>query len=109
MRPSWTAYVKDYLAKKAKPSWAKEAERLLRVEVVPEFGNKRLGDLTDDDIHKLLKEIAEGAPITANRTFAVSKTLSLDDVSRWRQAHKDVAMRRRRDAYGGAPAGANSR
>jgi integrase len=69
------AYVKDYLAKKAKPSWAKEAERLLRVEVVPKFGKKRLGDLTDDDIHKLLKEIAERAPITANRTFAVFRKL----------------------------------
>jgi integrase len=68
-------YVKDYLAKKAKPSWAKEAERLLRVEVIPKFGNKRLGDLTDDDIHKLLKEIAERAPITANRTFAVFRKL----------------------------------
>jgi integrase len=69
------AYVKDYLAKKAKPSWAKEAERLLRVEVVPKFGKKRLGDLSDDDIHKLLKEIAERAPITANRTFAVFRKL----------------------------------
>jgi integrase len=69
------AYVKDYLAKKAKPSWAKEAERLLRVEVIPKFGNKRLGDLKDDDIHKRLKEIAERAPITANRTFAVFRKL----------------------------------
>jgi integrase len=68
-------YVKDYLAKKAKPSWAKEAERLLRVEVIPKFGNKRLGDLNDDDIHKRLKEIAERAPITANRTFAVFRKL----------------------------------
>src|SRR5271155_3056804 len=65
------AYVKDYLAKNAKPSWANEAERLLRVEVLPKFGKKRLGDLTDDDVHKLLKEIAQRAPITANRTFAV--------------------------------------
>jgi integrase len=69
------AYVKDYLGKKAKPSWAKEAERLLRVEVVPKFGKRRLGDLTDDDIHKLLKEIAGRAPITANRTFAVFRKL----------------------------------
>ena len=69
------AYVKDYLGKKAKPSWAKEAERLLRVEVVPKFGKKHLGDLTDDDIHKLLKEIAERAPITVNRTFAVFRKL----------------------------------
>ena len=35
------AYVKDYLGKNSKPSWAKEAERLLRVEVVPKFGKKR--------------------------------------------------------------------
>ena len=69
------AYVKSYLAKKAKPSWAKEAERLLRVEILPKFGKKRLGDLTDDDVHKLLKEIAERAPITANRTFAVFRKL----------------------------------
>ena len=69
------AYVKDYLAKNAKPSWAKEAERLLRVEVLPKFGKKRLGDLTDGDIHKLLKEIAQRAPITANRTFAVFRKL----------------------------------
>lgn len=69
------AYVKDYLAKRAKPSWAKEAERLLRVEVLPKFGMKRLGELTDDSIHKLLKDIAERAPITANRTFAVFRKL----------------------------------
>jgi integrase len=69
------AYVKDYLGKKAKPAWAKEAERLLRVEVVPKFGKKRLGEITDDDVHKLLKEIAGRAPITANRTFAVFRKL----------------------------------
>jgi integrase len=69
------AYVKDYLVKNAKPLWAKEAERLLRVEVVPKFGKKRLGELSGDDIYKLLKEIAARAPITANRTFAVFRKL----------------------------------
>jgi integrase len=69
------AYVKDYLAKKAKPSWAKEAERLLRVEIVTKFGKKRLGEITDDNVHKLLKEIAGRAPITANRAFAVFRKL----------------------------------
>jgi len=57
------------------PSRSKEAERLLRVEVLPKFGKKRLGEITDDDIHKLLKEIARRAPITANRTFAVFRKL----------------------------------
>jgi integrase len=69
------AYVADYLAKKAKPSWAKEAGRLLRVEVVPKFGKRRLGEITDDDVHRLLKDIAKRAPITANRTFAVFRKL----------------------------------
>jgi integrase len=69
------AYVKDYLAKRAKPSWAKEAARLLRREIIPVFGKKRLGELTDDHIYKLLKDISERAPITANRTFAVFRKL----------------------------------
>jgi integrase len=69
------AYVKNYLSKKAKPSWAKEAERLLRVEVLPKFGKKRLGEITGDNVHRLLKDIAERAPITANRTFAVLRKL----------------------------------
>jgi hypothetical protein len=49
------AYVKNYLSKKAKPSWAKEAERLLRVEVLPKFGKKRLGEITGDNVHRLLR------------------------------------------------------
>ena len=69
------SYVKEYLGKNAKPSWAKEAARLLHVEVVPKFGKKRLGEITDDNVHKLLKEIAGRAPITANRTFAVFRKL----------------------------------
>jgi integrase len=69
------AYVKNYLSKKAKPSWAKEAERLLRVEVLPKFGKKRLGEITDDNVHNLLRDIAKRAPITANRTFAVLRKL----------------------------------
>ena len=34
------AYVREYLAKRAKPSWAKEAARVLRVEVLPKFGGE---------------------------------------------------------------------
>src|SRR5271166_5034854 len=35
------SFVEKYLPKECKPSWAKEAERLLRVEIVPKFGKKR--------------------------------------------------------------------
>ena len=69
------AFVKKHLGVKAKPSWAKEAERLLRVEIVPKLGKKRLGELTDKDVTNLLEGIAERAPTTANRTFAVFRKM----------------------------------
>jgi integrase len=68
-------FIRKYLAKKAKPSWAKEAERLLRVEIVPKFGKKRLGEITRADVRRLLDDIAQRAPITANRTLAVFRKL----------------------------------
>ena len=69
------AFVKKHLAPKTKPSWAHEAERLLRVEIVAKWGKRRLGDVTAKDVDKLLGEIAERAPITANRTLAVFRKL----------------------------------
>jgi integrase len=69
------AYVAKYLTRKCKPSWAKEAERLLRVEVVPVFGKRRLGEIEDRDVHALLVVIAERAPRTSNLVFAVFRKL----------------------------------
>jgi len=70
------AFVTLHLGATAKPSWAKEAERLLRVEVIPKFGKKRLGEITGDGVHNLLRDIAKrGAPITANRTFSVFRKM----------------------------------
>ena len=69
-------FVKKHLAKKSKPSWAKEGERLLRVEIVPTLGKRRLGEITRADVRRRLEEIADrGAPITANRTLAVFRKL----------------------------------
>jgi integrase len=68
-------FVQKHLAKKTKPSWAKEAERLLRVEIIPTFGRKRLGEITRADVRRRLDDIAERAPITANRTLAVFRKL----------------------------------
>ncbi|MGO8739255.1 tyrosine-type recombinase/integrase [Rhodoblastus sp.] len=70
------SFVTRHLAKNVKPSWAKEAERLLRVEIIPIFGKRRLGDITPRDVDKLLSEIAERAPITANRALAVFRKMS---------------------------------
>ena len=68
-------FVKKHLAKKSKPSWAKEGERLLRVEIVPTLGKRRLGEITRADVRRRLEEIAERAPITANRALAIFRKL----------------------------------
>ena len=62
-------------AKQWKPSWAKEAERLLRVEVVAKWGNRRLADITDDDVKRLVQAIAKRAPTTGNRVLAILRGL----------------------------------
>jgi integrase len=68
-------FVAKHLKVKAKPSWAKEAERLLRVEIIPTFGGRRLGEITRADVRRRLEDIAERAPITANRALAVFRKL----------------------------------
>ena len=68
-------FVQKHLAKKAKPSWAKEAERLLRVEIVSKWGERKLGEIKRADVRRLLEDIAERAPITANRTLATFRKL----------------------------------
>jgi integrase len=69
------SFVQKHLAKKTKPSWAKEAERLLRVEIVGKWGKRNLAEITRTDVRRLLDDIAERAPITANRTLAVFRKL----------------------------------
>ena len=57
-------------------SWAKESERLIRTEINPKLGQKRLGDVRRDDVHVLLDGIVDrGAPIVANRVLAVFRRL----------------------------------
>ena len=75
-------FVQKHLAKKTKPSWAKEAERLLRVEIIPTFGRKRLGEVTRVEVRRLLEDIAERAPTTARLTHAVFRKLCNWAVSR---------------------------
>ena len=69
-------FVKKYLAKKSKPSWAKEGERLLRVEIIPSLGKAEARRNHARRRRRRLEEIADrGAPITANRTLAVFRKL----------------------------------
>ena len=93
-------YIAKYLAKKCKPSWAKEAERLLRVEVVPKFGKKRLGEIED-----ARRPRAFGGDRRARRAAhfqpglrGAPQTMQLGDDARRRQADQDLALRRRQSA-----------
>jgi integrase len=68
---------KDYIehhAKVNKRSW-QEDERILRVNVLPVLGAAKADGVHRCDIVRLLDPIAERAPIMANRTLAVVRTM----------------------------------
>jgi integrase len=57
-------------------SWAAERERLLRVEVLPKIGRKRIGDVTKTDIIGLLEGMVDrGSAVNANRLLAVLRRM----------------------------------
>ena len=73
------ALAADYLKKHARKfkKSAHEDERMLRVNVLPSWGDRSVRDLTRRDVRALVEDIAERAPIMANRTLAlVSKMLN---------------------------------
>jgi integrase len=71
-----TLFVDRYARRSAGTLWARETERLLKVEVIPKLGAKRLGVLTRADVHGLLDAIVDrGSPYTANRTLAVLRRM----------------------------------
>jgi integrase len=66
------AFIEKYLKRHVGPGWAREAERLLKVEIIPKLGAIRLGEVKRADALDILDEIVDrGAPFTANRTLAV--------------------------------------
>ena len=77
--------VSEYLEKWAKPrkrSW-REDERILNKEVIPFWGRRKAKDIHRRDVILLLDGIIErGAPIQANRTFAVARKMFNFAVSR---------------------------
>ena len=69
-------FVERYVRPNVGDAWARETERLLKMEIVPKLGAKRLGDVKRSDVHDLLDGIVDrGAPIIANRTLAVFRRL----------------------------------
>jgi integrase len=70
------SFVERYVRRNVGASWARETERLLRVEVIPKIGGRRIGEVSRADIHKLLDEMVDrGSPINANRLLAVLRRM----------------------------------
>lgn len=68
----------EYLEKWAKPRKrsAAEDERILKKDVLPEWGKRKARDITRRDVITLLDGIIErGAPIQANRTLALLRKM----------------------------------
>ena len=83
MQPLAAVFVEKHAKRKAGALWAAETERLLRVEIFPKLGARRLAEVTKAHTHDLLDEIVErGSPTTANRALAVLKKLGNWSVER---------------------------
>lgn len=62
-------------AKRHKKSW-REDERMLRKDVLPDWGNRKAQSIKRRDVIALLDQIVErGSPVTANRTFEVIRRM----------------------------------
>jgi integrase len=91
-RDSVAAIAERFIAKhvrpKTRPASAYEMERLLRVEIVPKLGNRRLAEVTRADVRQLVEDIADrGAPIVANRTLGLLRLLC-----NWARAQDIIAV-----------------
>ncbi|MBV8103836.1 MAG: tyrosine-type recombinase/integrase [Hyphomicrobiales bacterium] len=78
-----SAFVEKHAKRKAGALWAAEMQRLLRVEILPKLGAKRLDEITKAQVHDLLDDIVDrGSPTTANRSLAVLRKLGNWSVER---------------------------
>ena len=70
------SYVERYVKRNVGDGWGREIERLLKVEILPEIGNKHIADVGKRHILDLLDGIVDrGSPITANRTLAALRRM----------------------------------
>jgi integrase len=70
------SFVERYVKRHVGDGWGHETERLLKVEIIPVIGDKRIGDVRKRDVLDLLDGVVDrGSPITANRTLAVLRRL----------------------------------
>ena len=68
-----TEYLERH-AKRHKRSW-KEDERIINAEVLPRWRQRLIKQLTRSDVRDLIEEIADRAPIMANRVLALVRKM----------------------------------
>lgn len=73
------ALAQDYLAKHARrhkrKSSADEDERMLNADVLPQWGDRSVRELTRRDVRALVDRVAARAPVGANRVLAVVRKM----------------------------------
>ena len=75
--PTVAEFAEEYLKKWARPKKksAAEDERCLNKNVIPIIGRRKMKDVTRTEIINLIDDIAERAPIMANRTLALIRKM----------------------------------
>lgn len=69
-------FIARHIRATMRPSWAREAERMVRKEIIGAWHGRRLSKIDKADIHKLLDAIVDRpAPILANRVFATLRRM----------------------------------
>ncbi|MBY3614969.1 tyrosine-type recombinase/integrase [Rhizobium bangladeshense] len=64
-------FIKRYVDKRNRPSTIKERKRLFKKDFRPKFGKRTMKSLTRQEIATHLDEVAERAPIVANRLLSL--------------------------------------
>jgi integrase len=78
-----TEFIERHVRRANKPSTAQEYVRILNKEIVARWGGRTLSDISRRDVNLLLDDIVDrGAPIAANRVFAILRKLCKWAVSR---------------------------
>jgi len=71
-----TRYIAEHARVKKKPKSVYEDERIIRRELLPEWGSRKAAEIRRRDVIELVDKIAlRGAPIHANRTLALVSTI----------------------------------
>jgi integrase len=69
-------FIARHIRATMRPSWGREAERMVRKEIIAAWAGRRLSEIRKADIHNLLDAIIDRpAPVLANRVFAIFRKM----------------------------------